>query len=134
MDLPRANGASSRGCRGLEPCADTRPAPDLGGGARWRRGLPASVVNDPAVAIVVAYDDDRIAAGAIGNRSASVVGVSNLFTVTADEHQAWAGAVATISAHFPGMPLVGYENAAGLLAAHRAGFITVGPLRVWLKD
>ena len=93
-----------------------------------------ALVNDPAVAIVAAYGDDRIAAGAIGNRSASVVGVSNLFTVTADEDQAWAGAVAAISAHFPGMPLVGYEGGAGLLAANRVGFVSVGLLRVWLKD
>jgi hypothetical protein len=92
------------------------------------------LVNDLAVAIVVAYDDEGVAAGAIGNRSASVVGVSNLFAVTADEDQAWAGAIAAISVRFPGMPLVGYENDAGLLAAHRAGFVTVGPLRVWLKD
>jgi hypothetical protein len=86
------------------------------------------------VAIVVAYDDEGVAAGAIGNRSVSVVGVSNLFTVTADEDQAWAGAIAAISACFSGMPLVAYEGDAGLPAAHRAGFVSVGPLRVWLKD
>jgi hypothetical protein len=92
------------------------------------------LVSDSAVAVVAVYDDEGIAAGAIGNRSASVVGFSNLFTVTADEEQAWAGAIAAISARFPGLPLVGYEGEAGLPAAHRAGFVSVGPLRVWLKD
>jgi hypothetical protein len=32
---------------------------------------------------------------------------------------------------FPGLPLVGYECGYELAAAHRAGFETVGPLRVW---
>jgi hypothetical protein len=101
-----------------------------GGGEVFRPAL----VSDSAVAVVAVYDDEGIAAGAIGNRSASVVGFSNLFTVTADEEQAWAGAIAAISARFPGLPLVGYEGEAGLPAAHRAGFVSVGPLRVWLKD
>ena len=59
---------------------------------------------------------------------------SNLFTVTGDEEQAWAGAIAAISARFPGLPLVGYEGDAGLPTAHRTGFVSVGRLRVWLKD
>jgi hypothetical protein len=101
-----------------------------GGGEVFRPAL----VSDPAVAIVAAYDGEDLVAGAIGNRSASVVGVSNLFTVTGDEERAWAGAIAAISAHFPGLPLVGYEGEAGLPAAHRTGFVSVGQLRVWLKD
>src|SRR5262245_2564694 len=93
-----------------------------------------ALVHRPDVAIVLAYDDGGIAAGAIGNRTADVVGVSNLFAVAADEEQAWAGAIAAISACFPGMPLVGYEGDAALRAARRAGFVSIGPLRVWLKD
>jgi hypothetical protein len=102
-----------------------------GGGDVFRPAL----VNDAAVAIVFAYDDQGdVAAGAIGNRSASVVGISNVFTLTAAEDDAWAGAIAAISARFPGMPLVGYERDRDLSAAHRAGFVSVGLLRVWLRD
>ena len=101
-----------------------------GGGEVFRPGL----VTDPAVGIVAAYGDEGIVAGAIGNRSPGVVGVSNLFAVTADEDCVWAGAIAAIAARFPGIPLVGYEGEARLRAAHRAGFASVGPLRVWLKD
>lgn len=92
-----------------------------------------ALLDDPAVVILAARDEDGgLAAGVIGNRSASVAGVSNFFASDAD--RAWAGACAAVSAHFPGLPLVGYEHGASLQAAHRAGFVSVGPLRVWLKD
>jgi hypothetical protein len=60
--------------------------------------------------------------------------LSNLFTTTADVDQVWAGGIAAISTHVPDLPLVGYKDGASLQAAHRAGFVSVGPLRVWLKD
>ena len=84
--------------------------------------------------IFMGRDGDAVVAGVIGNRSTTVVGVSNLFTTTADTDQAWAGAVSAISLRFPGLPLVGYESGPSLSAAHRAGFTSVGPLRVWLMD
>jgi hypothetical protein len=74
----------------------------------------------------------RLVAGAIGNRSQTVVGLSNLFTVSAAPDEAWAGAVATLSAVFPGLPLVGYEQGEDLVAALRAGFTSAGSLRVWV--
>ena len=48
--------------------------------------------------------------------------------------QVWTGAVAAICGRFPDLPLVGYETDKDLPAAHRAGFDSVGPLRVWLKN
>jgi hypothetical protein len=101
-----------------------------GGGEVFR----AALLDDPAVAILAAYDGDTVVAGVIGNRSDTVVGLSNLFTTTADPDQIWAGAVSALSARFPGLPLVGYEHGPSLQAAHRAGFVSVGPLSVWLKD
>jgi len=101
-----------------------------GGGQVFGRAL----LDDPAVAIVMAHDGRAVVAGAIGNRSGSVIGVSNVFTTTAEMDQVWTGAIAAISAQFGCLPLVGYEHGASLRAAHRAGFVSVGPLRIWLKD
>jgi hypothetical protein len=101
-----------------------------GGGAVFQPAL----LGDPTVAVLLATDrDGRLAAGAIGNRSRTVVGLSNLFTVSADIDQAWSGAAATLSTVFPDLPLVGYERGEDLGPAHRAGFVSVAPLRVWLR-
>jgi hypothetical protein len=99
-----------------------------GGGSVFRPELLA----DPDVVIIAARGEEGLVAGAIGNRSDGVVGVSNLFT-TVDPDWAWAGAVAAIADTFPGYPLVGYESGEDLAAAHRAGFASLGPLRVWLR-
>jgi hypothetical protein len=99
-----------------------------GGGVVFRPAL----LDDPSVAVLLATDAvGRLVAGGIGNRSRSVVGLSNLFTVSADPHEAWAGAVAALSGVFPRLPLVGYERGEDLAAAHAAGFTSVGSLRVW---
>lgn len=96
--------------------------------------LRPALLDDPAVMVLLATDaGGNVAAGVIGNRSRTVVGLSNLFTVSADPDEAWAGAVAALSAVFPGLPLVGYECGEDLTAAHRAGFTSVGRLRVWLN-
>jgi hypothetical protein len=100
-----------------------------GGGEVFRPTL----LDDPTVAIFMVSDGDGVVAGVISNRSTSVVGVSNLFSTTEDTDRAWAAAISAISARFPGLPLVGYESCLSLSAAHRAGFTSVGPLRVWLK-
>ncbi|MEV8320211.1 hypothetical protein AB0Q95_39285 [Streptomyces sp. NPDC059900] len=75
--------------------------------------------------------EGRIVAGAVASRSASVVGVSNLFT-SADEESAWAGVLTEAARLWPGLPVVGYESGDSLEAAVRQGFTPVGPLRVWL--
>ena len=96
--------------------------------------LPA-LLEEPAVAILVARDASAtIVAGVIGHRRDAVVDLSNLFSTVPDLDHVWADAVAAISAWAPGRRLVGYESGAGLAAAHRAGFASIGPLRVWLRD
>jgi hypothetical protein len=101
-----------------------------GGGQTFQPAL----LDNPTVAVLMARDGDDVVAGVVGNRSASVVGLSNLFVLGADPDQFWAAASDAVSAQFPGLPLVGYEHEPSLHAARRAGFVSVGQLRVWLND
>jgi hypothetical protein len=63
---------------------------------------------------------------AIAHRGPSAVGLSNF---TGDD---WPGAVAAVSAAFPGLPVVGYEHGDALSAALAWGAEPLGPLRVLL--
>jgi hypothetical protein len=72
--------------------------------------------------------------GAVLNRSANAVGVSNLFDRTGDVDAAWHAALAAANACFPGIPVVGYESGDDLATARRHDFVTLGALRVWMKD
>lgn len=92
-----------------------------------------ALLDEPTVMVLAATDrDGALVAGAIGNRTGAVVGVSNLFTVGADPVGVWRGAVTALSRRFPGLPLVGYQHGDSLAAARSAGFLSVGDLRVWL--
>ncbi|MFD3549723.1 hypothetical protein ACFWUW_29780 [Streptomyces sp. NPDC058655] len=78
--------------------------------------------------------EGRIAAGAVAHRSGSVVGVSNLFAHDdAPVGAVWAGVLTAVAARWPGLPVVGYESGDDLDAALRAGFTTLGPLRIWIR-
>lgn len=96
--------------------------------------FPAPMLRVEAVAVLGAYRGDRIVAGAIANRSASVVGVSNLFTVDGDLDNAWPACLVALVEYFPDLSLVAYEHGNGLAAALRHGFEATGDLRVWVKD
>ena len=100
---------------------------------RWPRIFRPALLADGDVVVVAAYRDGRIVAGAIGNRGADVVGVSNVFVPPHDVEWFGAGCVTEIRDAFPGLPVVGYETGEGLARARRLGFETVGPLRVWAR-
>lgn len=93
---------------------------------------PALLANT-AVTVLARYDDDRIAAGAIANRSATVIGLSNLFDARGDFEAAWLEAARAAQARWGLMPVVSYESDEALEAAHQAGFGSVGELAVWIK-
>jgi len=86
------------------------------------------------IAIIAAYQDERIVAGAIGNRTGDAVGVSNVFVPASEGGRFRAGCIAAVMAAFPGMPLVGYEAGSDLAEAPAMGFEALGPLRIWVKQ
>lgn len=92
------------------------------------------LLEDPAVAVLAFHDGEDLAGGAVLNRSTGLVGVSSLFAVDGrDVDGIWSAAVATAAAHFPGLPLVGYEHGDDLGPALDGGFTVLGELRVWLR-
>jgi len=108
--------------------------------AEWSRGsaptslfLPA-LLRHPDVVILAGYAGHQLTAGAILNRSASAVGLSNVFSSTDDLTEAYAGCVSEVTNHFPGLPIVGYEAGKALVAARAQGFRSTGRLVVWSKE
>ncbi len=136
----------------------SRPAPQSGSaGARWARvqapseladwertwsGAPheqppriflPALLADADIAIVAAYRNERIVAGAIANRSGEVVGISNIFVPADDGERLRAGCVAAVQDAFAGLSIVGYELGQDLADMRTLGFDEIGPLRVWLR-
>ena len=93
----------------------------------FRRGL----LREPGVALLAGARDGQVVAVAAANQTGEVVGLSNVFAPATEAAECWAGAVAFAAALFPGRPLVGYERGDDLARAQAAGFVPVGPLRVW---
>lgn len=100
---------------------------------RQPRVFREALLADGDLVFIAGYDGDRIVAGAIGNRTGDVVGLSNVFTPESAAARYWAGCVAEVIGAFPGLPLVGYERGLELEAARGLGFADLGPLRVWTK-
>ncbi len=126
--------------RQLEHGAD----PDAGAGGAWRHEhhpedgprdlFRAELLDHDSVAVLAAYRGDAVVAGAILNRSAMVVGISNVFVVPGEDLVPWPRCLAFAGELFADKPVVGYESGASLLQAERNGFQTAGPLRVWIND
>ena len=93
-----------------------------------------SLLEDGDTCIMAANKDNQIVAGAIANKAANVVGLSNVFTPTDNAELYWRGFLSIIAAHYPSLPVVGYEQDDSLPLALQAGFTTSGPLTVWIKD
>jgi hypothetical protein len=94
--------------------------------------LGAELLHRPDVRFLATRGQEGIRAGAVANVTGPVVGVSNVFTTTIGDEEAWAGIPAAVAALFPSTALVGYEQGSSLRAALRGGFRELGPLRVWV--
>jgi hypothetical protein len=92
-----------------------------------------TLLREPSAQFLGGSVDGSIVAGAIVNRTGDVVGVSNLFTTLDDLDEAWSGCLGYLEDAHPGSAVVGYEAGEALAAAHRQGFGSVGPLRIWLE-
>lgn len=88
----------------------------------------------PDTGFLLGLDGGRAACGGVFHRGGGVVGLSNVFVRATDADAAWAGLAAAGRAAFPGLTLVGYEHGDALTHARRAGFRTLGPLRVWVRQ
>jgi hypothetical protein len=94
--------------------------------------LRADLLRTQSVTVLGAHVDDRVVGGAVLNRSAAVVGISNFFAEDPITSISWQGCVALVCALVPGATLVGYESGQTLGAVRTDGFTAVGPLRVWV--
>ncbi len=103
--------------------------------AAWKRGgsptdvrmFPPDMLGDASVAFLANWDGDQIVAGCIANLSPDCVGVSNVFG-----SDAFAAAAKAVGALYPTLPIVGYESGPDIENAIRAGFETIGTLRIWI--
>ncbi|MFE6886968.1 hypothetical protein [Streptomyces sp. NPDC057694] len=93
-----------------------------------------ALLDAPDVQVIAARDTQgRVTAGAVLNRGADAVGVSNVFSLGPAPDTAWPSVVDAAHRLYPGLPVVGYEHGDDLTAALRHGFAAIGPLRIWLK-
>jgi hypothetical protein len=92
-----------------------------------------ALLADEAISVLAGYDGDRIVAGALANRSETVIGLSNVFAAAGDLESAWWSGAAAATARWGRMPIVSYDSGPSLDAAHEAGYRSIGELVVWLK-
>jgi hypothetical protein len=57
-----------------------------------------------------------------------------VFTRDDDLDRAWAGALHYLDSVLAGTSIVGYESGAALSVALRREFVSVGALRIWLRE
>jgi len=107
--------------------------------ARWLQAcgledvLPEALLRDPSVRVLQRKRAKDVSAGAILNRTGSVVGLSNVFSLNVPLDEVWGGLVVLVAQEFPSYPIVGYERGEDLDAAMETGFNDLAGLRVWLE-
>ena len=104
-----------------------------GGGTGDDPVFRPDLLSDQRCAILACRQEDAIIAGAIVYASSEAAGISNLFSTGLAPSQLWASVQSAVARLHPHLPVVGYEDGAGLAAARQAGFGILGPLRIWAR-
>ncbi|RYZ09085.1 MAG: hypothetical protein EOO73_04785 [Myxococcales bacterium] len=94
--------------------------------------FPPSLLHRSDFRFLLGERGGKAVATAALNRTAHAVGLSNVFAPTEEPDKLFPGCVRLACSIFPGLPLVGYERDAHLVAAKAAGFETVHGLTVWV--
>lgn len=114
--------AWERTWRGVERNAEARERAEV---------FRPSLLLNPDFRFLLGERGGESVATAALNRSRHAVGVSNVFSATEEPAQLFPGCVRMASSIFPGLPLVGYQRDAHLIAATTTGFEAVHGLTVW---
>lgn len=92
--------------------------------------LPA-LLQRSAFRVIGKRHDDGYGAGAVLHLCTGIVEITNVWSTS--ERLDWTDLVGAATALFPGRALVGYAHGAALQDASAAGFVTLGPQRVWIR-
>jgi hypothetical protein len=95
--------------------------------------LPAALLRDESVRFLQRERIRDVSAGAVLNRSGSVVGLTNLFSTGVPLEEVWGDVATLCGQHFPSCPIVGCERGQNLDAAIGSGFTDLAAPRVWLR-
>ena len=103
--------------------------------AAWGDSAPfrSALLAEDDVVFLAAHHDDALVGGAILNRGAGVVGLSNVFALAPWRDAVWRDLPAQAARRFDDGMLVGYESGADLDRAVAGGFDIIGPIRVWSR-
>ena len=96
---------------------------------------PASILEDPAMAIFLGRVDGKAVAAAMGYRTGVAVGVFGVTTVASARRRGYATAL-TRAAMLPqtGLPAVLAPSEEGESLYRKLGFEPVGALTIWTKE
>lgn len=99
------------------------------GSPAQRRIFNEAILAMPDINFFGLKNNGRFDAGCIGNKSADCLGISNVFSRTSSSG-VFADAAAVVAMIDESLPVTGYEAGMDLENALRAGFETVGDLRI----
>lgn len=83
------------------------------------------------ITILTGYEFGQITAGVICCETEGTIGISNVFVPKNEEIKYWRGLASYLSEKYPLLTVTGYEKDKSLEFANKAGFTSIGDLRVW---